>query len=204
MCCVFGLVPTMRDFGHVTTWVLVVWGLCWLFKGDLPSVSLTSPSALIVCKGIMQRSWLMDWMHFLWRMVISECIHLPSMLATQLSYYLCLQSVGCWTILDDNRGARAQLPWSNSCTTSAWRFRTKGNIIVKVKAEIAPLNILNDWRCQYRLIELHELARTNNINPKTMRAQEKKCWATSQRSLESPLGAAAIDWWRATEKIHHG
>lgn len=54
MCCVFGLVPTMRDFGHVTTWVLVVWGLCWLFKGDLPSVSLTSPSALIVCKGIMQ------------------------------------------------------------------------------------------------------------------------------------------------------
>lgn len=25
-----------------------------MFKGDLPSVSLTSPSALIVCKGIMQ------------------------------------------------------------------------------------------------------------------------------------------------------
>ncbi|KAI2492116.1 hypothetical protein MHU86_22452 [Fragilaria crotonensis] len=60
--------------------------------------------------------------------------------------------------------------------------RTRNKTIAELKAELAPLNILNERR-QYRLVELQELARTNNIDPKTMRTREKKGWEGQPKGL---------------------
>ncbi|KAI2509704.1 hypothetical protein MHU86_4686 [Fragilaria crotonensis] len=60
--------------------------------------------------------------------------------------------------------------------------RKRNKTISELKAELGPLNILNDRR-QYRLLELQELARTNNIDVKTNTTREKKGWQGQAKGL---------------------
>ncbi|KAI2497596.1 hypothetical protein MHU86_16902 [Fragilaria crotonensis] len=60
--------------------------------------------------------------------------------------------------------------------------KERNKTISELKAELGPLNILNDRR-QYRLLELQELARTNNIEVKTNTTREKKGWQGQAKGL---------------------
>jgi hypothetical protein len=51
--------------------------------------------------------------------------------------------------------------------------RTRNKTIAELKLELGPLNILNDQR-KYRLAELQEIARNNNIDPKIEKTRDKK------------------------------
>ena len=64
--------------------------------------------------------------------------------------------------------------------------RTRNKTIAELKAELAPLNILNDRR-QYRLAELQEIARNNNLDPKTERTRERKGWEGHPKGLMQVL-----------------
>jgi hypothetical protein len=60
--------------------------------------------------------------------------------------------------------------------------RTRNKTIAELKTDLAPFNVLNDRR-QYRLTELQELARANNIDHKTIRIREKKGWQGQPKGL---------------------
>ena len=60
--------------------------------------------------------------------------------------------------------------------------RTRNKTIAELKAELQPLNILNERR-SYRLTELQELAQTNNIETKIVRTREKKGWEGQPKGL---------------------
>ncbi|KAI2493325.1 hypothetical protein MHU86_21207 [Fragilaria crotonensis] len=51
--------------------------------------------------------------------------------------------------------------------------RMRNKTIAELKSELAPLNILSNRR-QYRLTELQQIARDNNLDPKVERTREKK------------------------------
>jgi hypothetical protein len=67
--------------------------------------------------------------------------------------------------------------------------RAWNKTIAELKAELAPLNILSDRR-QYRLAELQEIARDNNLDPKTERTRERKGW------MGQPKGLMQVLWER--------
>ena len=60
--------------------------------------------------------------------------------------------------------------------------RTQNKTIAELKTELAPFNLLNDRR-QYRLTELQELAKANNIDHKVLRTREKKGWQGQPKGL---------------------
>jgi hypothetical protein len=53
---------------------------------------------------------------------------------------------------------------------------------VELKLELGPLNILSDRR-QYRLAELQEIARRNNIDPKIEKTRSEKGWEGQPKGL---------------------
>ena len=67
--------------------------------------------------------------------------------------------------------------------------RTRNKTIAELKAELTPLSILNDRR-QYRLAELQEIARSNNVDPRIERTREKKGW------VDQPKGLLQVLWER--------
>ena len=60
--------------------------------------------------------------------------------------------------------------------------RKRNKTIAELKADLGPFKILNDRR-QYRLAELQELARTNNVDVKTNTIREKKGWQGQPKGL---------------------
>ena len=60
--------------------------------------------------------------------------------------------------------------------------RTRNKTISELKAELRPLNVLNE-QCQYRFVELQELAKTNNVDVKIIRTREKKGWQGQPKGL---------------------
>ena len=60
--------------------------------------------------------------------------------------------------------------------------RMQNKAISKLIAELGPIGILSDRRT-YRLTELQELARTNNIETKLVRTREKKGWEGRPKGL---------------------
>jgi hypothetical protein len=60
--------------------------------------------------------------------------------------------------------------------------RTRNKTIAELKTELAPLNILNNRR-KYRLTELQEIAKNNDIDLKTERTREKKGWQGQPKGL---------------------
>jgi hypothetical protein len=67
--------------------------------------------------------------------------------------------------------------------------RMQNKAISKLIAELGPIGILSDRRT-YRLTELQELARTNNIETKLVRTREKKGWEGR------PKGLLQVHWER--------
>jgi hypothetical protein len=60
--------------------------------------------------------------------------------------------------------------------------QTRNKTIAELKLELGPLNILNSSR-QYRLAELQELARNNNIELTVVRTRVKKGWEGQAKGL---------------------
>ncbi|KAI2496293.1 hypothetical protein MHU86_18205 [Fragilaria crotonensis] len=60
--------------------------------------------------------------------------------------------------------------------------RTRNRTFSELQAELRPLNVLNERR-QYRLAELQELAKTNNVDVKVIRTREKKGWQGQPKGL---------------------
>ena len=61
--------------------------------------------------------------------------------------------------------------------------RKRKKTIAELKAELGPLNVLNDNRRQYRLKELQEMARSKDIDITTNVTQEKKGWQGQPKGL---------------------
>jgi len=59
---------------------------------------------------------------------------------------------------------------------------TRNKTIVELKLELGPLNVLSDRR-QYRLAELQEIARLNNIDPKIEKTRRQKGWEGQPKGL---------------------
>ena len=60
--------------------------------------------------------------------------------------------------------------------------RMRNKTISELKAELGPIGILSDRR-NYRLTELQELAKNNNIETKMVRSREKKGWEGRPKGL---------------------
>jgi hypothetical protein len=76
--------------------------------------------------------------------------------------------------------------------------RMRNKTIAELKLELAPFNILSDRR-QYRLTELQQYARDNNLDPKVERTTEKKGW------IGQPKGLMQVLWergWIDENNIH--
>ena len=65
----------------------------------------------------------------------------------------------------------------------------RNKTIAELKLELAPFNMLSDRR-QYRLIELQQIARDNNVDTKVERTREKKGW------IGQPEGLLQVLWER--------
>jgi hypothetical protein len=59
---------------------------------------------------------------------------------------------------------------------------TRNKTIAELRNELAPLKILNEQR-QYRLAELRDFARSNNIELKKLKTREKKGWEGQPKGL---------------------
>lgn len=68
-------------------------------------------------------------------------------------------------------------------------LRMRNKTIAELKLELAPFNILSDRR-HYRLTELQQFARDNNVDPKVERTREKKGW------IGQPKGLMQVLWER--------
>jgi hypothetical protein len=66
--------------------------------------------------------------------------------------------------------------------------RMRNKTISELKAELGPIGIMSDRRT-YRLTELQELARNNNIETKFVRTRENKGWEGRPKGLLQVLGA---------------
>jgi hypothetical protein len=62
------------------------------------------------------------------------------------------------------------------------RVSKRNKTVAELKSDLAPLKILNERR-QYRLNELQELAKNNNVDTKTERVREKKGWEGQPKGL---------------------
>ncbi|KAI2499926.1 hypothetical protein MHU86_14547 [Fragilaria crotonensis] len=60
--------------------------------------------------------------------------------------------------------------------------RMRNKTIAELKAELGPLDVLNDRR-QYRLAELQQIARDRNLETRVERTRERKGWAGQPKGL---------------------
>jgi hypothetical protein len=75
--------------------------------------------------------------------------------------------------------------------------RTRNKTIAELKLELGPLNILNDQR-KYRLAEIQEFARNNNVDLKIEKTREKKGWDGQ------PKGLLQVLWERGwIDELHY-
>ena len=89
------------------------------------------------------------------------------------------------------QGQHPLLPKTDGLTlmVSALQSRETGKTLQELKIELVALNVLS-VRWQYRLAELQEIARNNNIDPKIEKTSVKKGWEGQ------PIGLLQVLWER--------
>lgn len=166
-----------------------IWGLSRLHRSKYYTRNLTCVSVQSLTG--QAKNWQMDWMLMLWIRALEECSqprmcesrkvkdhngylgrhqHTLSVGDTQ-SFIFKSTDVGPFWMTIEKRELNCH---DRLLPPLPGNPRTRNKTIAELKSELAPLNLLNDWCLQYRLTELLELVKANNVDNKVIRAQEKK------------------------------